>query len=341
MGRAEDLFDRIQKGGLVAIDTLITDRVSEELFLEFKRSADGGNGVRLHERDRANLKKTIGGFANSEGGVLIWGVECSKMVDEGDVAACRTPLTNPSRFVSWLEGAISGCTVPPVVGVRSVSIPIDELSGFVATYVPKSDYAPHQQVGEGKYIIRAGSDFVPAPHGVVAGLFGRPPHPIVFASFILNPFSYYSGGAGIDASFDILLGNGGQTVAEDLFVSLFAAGPHEKSRGVYFSGKSDWPFTSGVGIDISWICPREYRLAPGAMVPIASVHLRLKKPITTDFHVQLTTGCRGAIPDRCNFVVSKEILETTLDEILVAKSAGNSSFDLTAAAHTLFNLPRS
>ena len=40
MGRSEDLFARLKAGGEREIDDLIADRQSEELFLDFKRSAD-------------------------------------------------------------------------------------------------------------------------------------------------------------------------------------------------------------------------------------------------------------------------------------------------------------
>src|SRR3990170_8028339 len=118
MARAEDLFRRISDGSETALDQLILDRQSEELFLEFKRSADNGAGPRLHDTDRANLAKAISGFGNSEGGVIVWGIECSARSDRGDVASAKVPLQNPQRFVSWLEGAVSGCTVPPHPQVR-------------------------------------------------------------------------------------------------------------------------------------------------------------------------------------------------------------------------------
>ena len=55
MGRAEDLFSRLQAGGEATIDELIADRQSEELFLDFKRSSDDGDGPRLTQIDRVNL----------------------------------------------------------------------------------------------------------------------------------------------------------------------------------------------------------------------------------------------------------------------------------------------
>ena len=71
MGRAEDLLSRIEVGGEMAIDRMIEDRQCEELFLDFKRSADNGSGARLDSTDRNDLAKAISGFGNSEGGVVI------------------------------------------------------------------------------------------------------------------------------------------------------------------------------------------------------------------------------------------------------------------------------
>jgi hypothetical protein len=108
MGRAEDIFKKIKDEGKRAIDEFIATRKSEELFLDFKRSADNGAGnvLNLNIKDRENLARAISGFGNSEGGVVIWGVYCSKDVDFADVATTKFPINNARRFESWLEGAV-------------------------------------------------------------------------------------------------------------------------------------------------------------------------------------------------------------------------------------------
>ena len=55
--------------------------------MDFKQADSlGKNGNSLHKDDRRNLAKCISGFGNSEGGVVVWGVECSRNVEIGDVA---------------------------------------------------------------------------------------------------------------------------------------------------------------------------------------------------------------------------------------------------------------
>jgi hypothetical protein len=193
-GRAEDIFERIQKNGGIAIDEFIISRKSEELFLDFKRSADHGGGRVLHPTDRDNLAKAISGFGNSEGGIIVWGVDSSKDKDSADVAHTKFPIQIVKKFLSWLEGAVSGCTIPPHSGVRHHYISINEKDeGFVISYIPKSVHAPHQVVGKNQYYIRAGSNFVPTPHAVLEGMFGRRPQPHVYHTFVIGPAEFISG----------------------------------------------------------------------------------------------------------------------------------------------------
>ncbi len=143
MGRAEDLFDRLRRRGETAIEELVAERETEELFLDFKRSSDDGRGTRLSNTDRNNLAKAISGFGNSEGGVVVWGVDCSRDIDGADVAKAKLPITNVKRYRSWLEGVVSGCTIPPHTGVEHDIIPTADGDGYVLTCVPHSNSAPH------------------------------------------------------------------------------------------------------------------------------------------------------------------------------------------------------
>lgn len=338
MGRAEDLLERIQQEGITAIEALIADRASEELFLEFKQSASNGSGSHLHDRDRTNLRKAISGFANAEGGVIVWGIECSRQVANGDVAATKVPIENPRRFVSWLEGAVSGCTVPPVTGVKSIAVLNSDDCGFVATYIPQSSHAPHQVAGEGKYMIRAGSDFVVAPHGVVAGLFGKPPHPDVFPNFILSPAEFSDSYA--KANFTIALINNGQVVAEDLFLTLMFPERPLKGQGVRIDPVCSWPVTTGLGNFVySWVCPREFRLAPRGAIEVAKVWLIVGQPAVADFRCVITAGCRNAIPYSQELLVRRDELDTEINRLIAANLNPAIDYDRHKAAQMLLGIP--
>ena len=107
MSRAEDIFQKLVYFGEEAIDEFILTSQSEELFLDFKQADSlGKNGNSLHKDDRRNLAKCISGFGNSEGGVVVWGVECSRNIEIGDVARAKVKVQNVHRFLSWLENAM-------------------------------------------------------------------------------------------------------------------------------------------------------------------------------------------------------------------------------------------
>ena len=99
MSRAEDIFQKLIYFGEDAIDEYIMNLQTEELFLDFKQAVSiGKNGTALHKDDRKNLAKCISGFGNSEGGVVIWGVECSRNLEIGDVAKAKVKVKKCSSL---------------------------------------------------------------------------------------------------------------------------------------------------------------------------------------------------------------------------------------------------
>jgi len=80
-----------------AIDDLVKNRSHEELFLDFKRSADNGNGERLYPTDHRHLADAISAFGNSEGGVIVWGLNYRPLKVAAAVAARIGGITRCSR----------------------------------------------------------------------------------------------------------------------------------------------------------------------------------------------------------------------------------------------------
>jgi len=125
-------------------------------------------------------------------------------------------LSNPSRFASLLQGVISGCTIPPHSKVENHIIQVERDKGFVVTLIPKSDYAPHQMLPNKQYYIRAGSDFVPTPHDVLAGMFGKRPQSHVYHQYLLGVPEH--DGDSLKISLGLAIHNEGPGIAKDIFV---------------------------------------------------------------------------------------------------------------------------
>jgi hypothetical protein len=319
MGRAEDLFKRIETQGETVVDEFIADRKSEELFLDFKRSSDNGSGPRLSDTDRNNLAKAISGFGNSEGGVVVWGVDCSQDSDGADVARFKVQIVNVVRFASWLEGAVSGCTVPPHQGVRSIPIvtqPTGE--GFVATLIPKSNHAPHQVVGRLQYFIRAGSDFVPTPHSVLAGMFGRLPQPHVFHNFSIGRASVDEDS--VTCSVGVIIWNDGPGIASDLFVNILVLSqPGDRCEfALDRTDPNNWSGVWSFGRHMSLICHPSYRLPPEARVQPLVLNLRIAPPFNAPIHIEGMVGAGSSPPYRFKLHQEPVRAQTIYEEFMLA-----------------------
>lgn len=291
MNRAQEIYRRIIERGMAAIDEFISERTSEELFLDFKRSSDNGVSPRLSQIDRNNLAKAISGFGNSSGGVIVWGIDCSpdNFVDGADVARAKVPITNIQRFMANIQGAISGCTIPPHDKVECHALRIEDDLGYLITYIPESQNSPHQVVGKNQYYIRAGSDFFPAPHQVLAGMFGRRPQPHVYQMFTISPMRH--NGNTLVAELGIMATNGGPGIARDLFITATAIDLiGENSRLSWQLMDQNWGGNIGFGRIIHIISNEGVRVPPQVFQTPLLLRLELQPPFTEKFTVKMTIG---------------------------------------------------
>jgi hypothetical protein len=302
MGRAEEIFEKLRREGESAIDEFILIRQSEELYLDFKRSADDGSGPRaLHDNDRNNLAKAISGFGNSEGGVVIWGVDAHPGMDFADVAQAKRPIENIARFVSWLEGTVSGRTVAAHTRVQNLAIDIGSGKGFVATLIPKSELAPHQCIFDSRYYMRAGSNFLPVPHAVLAGMFGRRPQPVLFQTFIAGPAHVMAfpnepdRPTQIEVSLGFQIYNRGPVLARDLYSDLRLFLPKTKCSASFALTSDDWTNRMEMGVWLTSVSKSEFRLAPESFTRPFTLHVAIAPPFLEGrFFMRWTFGCDGA-----------------------------------------------
>jgi hypothetical protein len=106
---------------------------------------------------------------------------------------------------------------PAHPGVENVVLQINgQTDGFVVTYIPVGLNVPYRTLGDKEeYYIRAGSNFIPTPHAVLAGLFGRAPHPAL--DIVVKYSRYIRGTRPSQLRFTIYARNTGRGIADDLF----------------------------------------------------------------------------------------------------------------------------
>lgn len=170
------LFEALKEGGVTELQRYVAEGRQEDLYLEFKTTK-----CPMENDDKKNLAMAVGGFANSEGGVIVWGVYAAKDRDNVDAAQSLQPVIGVKRLLSQLNEYISRLVVPAVEGVEHHLIPDSSGgdTGFVVTLVPKGQGLPHMSMAQGqqRYYIRAGDSFLPMEHFMLADRFGRRPQP--------------------------------------------------------------------------------------------------------------------------------------------------------------------
>lgn len=301
MSRARDLYDRLVAGGEPEILSFIAQPVTEELFLDYKRSADNGQGRTLHNNDRNNLAKAISGFGNSEGGVIIWGVECRNDHTKGDIPDKRVPIADPVKFKSLLEQATTGLTVPPHTGVQHHAI----LPGFVVTLIPEGMHAPYQTVPELSFYIRAGSNFAKAPHAVVAGMFGRRPQPAVKMHWLVSDKPSLPEQGAIRTDISIVLRNFGRGVAHHAFCNASISEHPGRSCDITYHPSEERELWSGRVVantnSIQMVMRSGFALAPEQDILVVNFGITLRNPIERNCVINGMCGCADGEPYRFEF----------------------------------------
>jgi len=175
MDHANAVFDSI--ADLAGVEQLIADRIQENLYLEFKTKKDRRT-AELDDSDSFQFSRALSGFANSDGGVLIWGIE----TDKEERACALKPVAQVEEFVSRLKKSMLNSVQPMVDGIviQAITDSTDPGTGFVSCLVPRSEKTPHRALRAGReYFRRSTEGFYRLEHFDLEDAFGRRPRPVL------------------------------------------------------------------------------------------------------------------------------------------------------------------
>lgn len=183
MEQATELFDSI--GAVTDLRRLVQDRTQENIYLEFKMKADRRKPD-LDESDSRQFSRALSGFANSDGGVLIWGVE----TDREERAVALKAISDVAGFESRLKKSMLNAVQPMVDGVLITTIvdDADPTAGYIKCLVPRSEKTPHRALHANReYYRRSTEGFYKLEHFDLEDAFGRRPRPVLLVQLALNP----------------------------------------------------------------------------------------------------------------------------------------------------------
>lgn len=173
------------------IQNLIDNQIEERLTLDYKRSAALLSTEKKKKDPAIELTKDVSAFANSEGGVIIYGIM------EGKGQNANIPIGidggfDPSEVKKeWLESIIEGKIQRKIPGVRIYPVKLDISHPSRCIYIidiPKSHLAPHQ-AADRRYYLRNNFQSVPMEDYQVRDVLNRFSAPDLYIDFQTQPAS--------------------------------------------------------------------------------------------------------------------------------------------------------
>lgn len=214
MDELTTLVQQFRLGGGKLIRRIVKEAWPETLILDFKTASK--NSGPMQPDDRKNLAEALSGFANSEGGFIVWGVRADRAaLDDPDVAKELKPISKLDVFISDLWSYTPQLVSPPILNVDHIPIyqSKKQKKGFVVTVIPKTEGDPHMSMGKGDrcYYCRAGASFIKMEHYMVASYFRRKSSPKL--EFILQLAKAERQGNNFNVSVIVGLRNVGTCIA--------------------------------------------------------------------------------------------------------------------------------
>ena len=188
----------------------------ESEWLDFKGSAKGkpeDNSV------KENWAKTLSAFANTEGGVLIWGIDARPdPATNVDAAIALSLVPDTGALVTRLKTLLPTVTDPPVQNVRIEAYNTTAPEGFVVCYIPQSSFKPHRSEPNKQFYIRVADHCFQPSVSWLRKMFMPEIRPLLVPFVEIHP-KVISGG-GQEVRFNVFLGNEGFGTAYETFIIL-------------------------------------------------------------------------------------------------------------------------
>ena len=239
----------------------------EHLHLDFKTVKSASLAS---TDDRRNLAATISGFANSSGGLIVWGIEARKNADGIDCATSIALVEQPALLLSRLNALTGEASDPMPDGVRHKLIEFSPGRGVCVTLVPESDAGPHMaKLGENRYYKRIGDGLYKMEHYDIADMFGRRRKPKLCVFYRVV-------GTHSNAEVHLGLRNEGRATARAPFFAFENEGTLQRSRyGLDGNGNEGltWLRAANAGLQWAYGGGMDMALHPGMAHEVASLTL--------------------------------------------------------------------
>ncbi|MBN3032787.1 MAG: ATP-binding protein [Candidatus Saganbacteria bacterium] len=254
------------------LENLIKAEIRESEVVEYK-----GAKAKFSESDKKEISKDVSAFANSSGGIIIYGIETDN--DDKTKPKHITGISNAN--IESFDRIVNASVSKPIKGIDKKIIERDHKCMIV--YIPQSEDAPHQNSVDKKYYRRAGTESVPMEHYLIDLFYGRRYGPILEIQvqnreqIDFSKLQFGPDGWSQPISLRIGVLNHGKRIGK--YVEIVLLFPNDKKVSVPVTGR--WrnidTFYSGLGLQARQFTENNGVFHPTMLKNVLDVELRISK----------------------------------------------------------------
>ena len=167
------------------LENLIKNKVEENLHLDYKAAG----ALQNTDGKKSEIAKDVSAMANSDGGVIIYGVAEFSDKEKEHLPEKISPVNRTEFSKEWLENVINSNISPRIDGLLITPIPLENEQEVVYVVdIPKGTTA-HQNTRDYKYYRRYNFSSVPMLAHEIQDVMNRNKHPEIILDFIIEKYA--------------------------------------------------------------------------------------------------------------------------------------------------------
>jgi hypothetical protein len=245
---------------------IISSRTEESINIEFKSA----NALSEDKSAKKEISKDVSAFANSDGGLIIYGIE------EKDHVATATSFVDGRKYTKeWLENVVISNIQNRIDGLAIIPVRFggDIGQSIYVVKIPRSSSSPHIN-GDKKYYKRFNFQSVPMEEYEVRNSYLRYNESRVVFSELVYIKPSFKESPDFRLILDIIVGNDGTHVAEKYKVGVVITG----ARGVSMGCPSGFGYnlTNHPEFGTKFSTTKMIPLFPGETLTVLQFYLEIK-----------------------------------------------------------------
>ncbi len=187
MSNAKKIYDQIIDEKYIL--TRMVGQPYEDTWLDCKQKRNSTRG-KIDDDDKNNFAKALSGFGNTNGGVLIFGIDARK-VNNIDVVQKIIPISELLLFESELRDLEAKIVQRALSGLEYKKIYRDQTNdtGIIIIYIPEGNNPPYRSMRDKEFYVRAGGNFVSIDVSFIEDLMSKKFKPDIEAQITVDILS--------------------------------------------------------------------------------------------------------------------------------------------------------